>query len=468
MEKAISIEPGERDAHGKLAWASAAICDWDRLNAIAASLRARIKDGRSICEPFALLGLCDDAELHLICVKAVLGKGISAPSQVGTLASRPRDSASDRLRIAYLSSDFRRHPTANLITGLLEHHDRSRFLVEAVSIGQDDGSGERKRIISAVDTFIDAADKSDNEIAGLIRKHRIDILVDLNGLARGGRLGLLAQRPASVQVNYLGYPGSVGANLADYVIADKIILPADRQQFYSEQIIRLPDYYVAYDPLVADIPPAPPRHEAGLPESGIVFCCFNNSFKICETVFSIWMRLLRSVPDSVLWLFQDTPAVMVNLRKHASARGVDPSRLVFAERVSLGEHLARHRLADLFLDTLPYNAHTTACDALWMGLPLVTCAGQAFAGRVGASLLAGVRLPELVTVSHDDYEALALKLATNPLLLHSYRERLTENRASAPPFDAGRLSRQIEAAYSRISEIFQSGEKPRGFTVEQT
>jgi protein O-GlcNAc transferase len=466
--KALEIDPLESRTRSPMAWAAMAICDWSLLEKIAGELKRDVRERRSVMQPFTLLSLNDDSALQLTCATAFVDDILSVrPKPLPPKPARVQG-ALGRIRIAYLSADFRQHATAFLTTRLLERHDRSRFEVIGVSIGKDDASLERQRIVEAVDEFLDVRDKSDREIAQAILERRTDILIDLNGHAQGGRLGILAHRPAPIQVNYLGYPGTTGADFVDYIIADEILLPKDRQPFYSERIIQLPEYYAAYDALIEKSAATPERDELGLPEQGFVFCCFNNNYKITAVVFDRWMRLLRSVDGAILWLLRDSPAAEANLRKEAAQRGVDPSRLVFAERVGLSEHLSRHRLADLFLDTLPYNAHTTACDALWMGLPLVTCAGHAFAGRVGASLLTGVGLPELVTTSPDDYEALALKLATDPVLLRSYRERLTRNRASLPPFDADRLRRQIEAAYLQMWEIFGSGEKPRSFKVEQT
>jgi protein O-GlcNAc transferase len=462
--KALQIDPSHTDARSPMAWAAMAICDWDLSGHLEGELKSDIRDHKSIVQPFMLLAQCDDPALQLTCAQNFVADKVEPGTKLLWKRGDPIRNRGERIRIAYLSADFRQHATAYLITRLLEKHDRSRFEVIGISIGKDDASVERKRIVDAVDAFIDVQRMSDHEIAQLIFKRQIDILVDLNGHAQGGRIGILAYRPAPVQVNYLGYPGTTGADFVDYVVADEIILPMNRQPFYSEQIIQLPDYYAAYDPLFENGLTGADRHDAGLPENGVVFCCFSNNYKITKLVFDVWMRLLQSVEGAVLWLLRDTSTAERNLRKEAVACSVDPSRLVFADRVSLSRHLARQRLADLFLDTSPYNAHTTACDALWMGLPLVTCAGRAFAGRVAASLLTAAGLPELVTTSLDEYEALGRKLATDSALLNSYRERLTRNRASFPPFDADRLRRQIEAAYARMWDIRCNTQSPQGIT----
>jgi predicted O-linked N-acetylglucosamine transferase (SPINDLY family) len=300
----------------------------------------------------------------------------------------------------------------------------------------------------------------------LMRDLRVDIAIDRNGYVIDTRPAILAHRPAPVQVSYIGFPGTLGTDFIDYLIADPTVLPLDQQRFYTEHIVHLPDCYLINDSKRAVAAHTPTREAAGLPQQGFVFCCFNNNYKITPPVFDIWMRLLQRIEDSVLWLLRDNAAAEANLREQAAARAVAPARLVFAGRTSNEEHLARHRLADLFLDTLPYNAHTTASDALWMGLPLVTCLGESFAGRVAASTLKAVGLPELATRSLEDYEALALRLATEPSLLGGFRERLDRNRLTYPLFDTDRYRRHLEAAYTKMWEIWQRGEKPRSFAVE--
>jgi protein O-GlcNAc transferase len=318
----------------------------------------------------------------------------------------------------------------------------------------------------AFDQFVDVSNRSDQAVAALIRDMEIDIAVDLTGFTDGAKTGVFALRPAGIQVNYLGYPGTMGAPFIDYIIADPWVIPKDQESAYSECVVRLPHSYQANDSTkrIADVTPG--RSGAGLPESGFVFCSFNNSFKITPSVFDVWMRLLQAVEGSVLWLFEGSDAVPRNLRREAEARGVDPQRLVFAPRLKLEDHLARHRLADLFLDTLPYNAHTTASDALWAGLPVVTCLGSTFAGRVAASLLSAVGLPELITRSLADYEALALGLARDPARLASIKSKLADNLKSCALFDTARYSRHIEAAYVTMWERYRRGEPPSSFSVE--
>jgi predicted O-linked N-acetylglucosamine transferase (SPINDLY family) len=289
----------------------------------------------------------------------------------------------------------------------------------------------------------------------------------LNGLTEGFRPGIFACRPAPIQVNYLGYPGTSGAEYMDYILTDETVLPFDQQPFFTEKIVHLPDCYHANDATRHISSYVAPRSDLGPPDHGFVFCCFNQTFKISAPIFAIWMRLLARVPGSVLWLSEMSDLAEDNLRREAAARGIDPDRLIFAPRMdSSADHLARHRAADLFLDTLPYNAHSTACDALWAGLPVVTCTGAFFCGRVAASMLKAAGLPELVTSNLEDYEALALKLAGDPALLQATRRKLERNRSTCRLFDSDRFRRHIEAAYTTMWDIYRRGESPRNFRVE--
>jgi protein O-GlcNAc transferase len=320
-------------------------------------------------------------------------------------------------------------------------------------------------LMRAFDQFHDVRSQSDIEVAKLLSDIEVDIAIDLNGHTHGARSGILAHRPAPIQASYLGYPGTMGAAFIDYLIADPAVLPFDQQPFHTEKIVHLPDCYWVTDSKLAIAARTPTRREVGLPEDGFVFCCFNNNYKITPPVFDVWMRLLAAVEGSVLWLLPSNADAPENLRREAAARGIDPARLVLAERLKLPEHLALHRVADLFVDTLPYNAHTTASDALWAGLPVLTCRGDSFVGRVAASMLHAVGLPELVTRDLAEYEALALRLATDASLLHGFRRRLAQNLATCPLFDTDRFRRHIEAAYTMMWELHRRGEGPRGFSV---
>ena len=466
FEKALALSPAHPFAFGGLADSALKICDWPRMEKIVREIPARVEKG-DIVPPLTLLGYTSDPHLQLECVRANIAHLIP-PGSAPPAAKRPKPAPrqTEKLRIAYLSSDFFSHATAFLMAELFEIHDRARFDILGFCFSRNDDSDMRARLIAAFDEFHVVNAQSDREVADLIRRRKVDIAVDLKGFTQDSRPAILASRPAPVQVTYIGFPGPMGADFIDYVIADPIVLPFEQQPFYLEKIVQLPDCYQVNDSHRQIAATAPSRKDAGLPERGFVFCCFNNNWKITPPLFDVWMRLLRAVEGSVLWLIRDNAAVEANLRKEAAARGIDPRRLVFAQHVTLEEHLARHRLADLFLDTLLYNAHTTASDALWTGLPIVTCLGESFSGRVAASLLNAVGLPDLVTTNLADYEALALKLATDPSALGKVRARLAANRSTFPLFDTDRFRRHIEAAYTTMWDIHQRGEAPRSFRVE--
>jgi len=462
-ESALAIAPEHRYAFSTLLRARYTICDWTEVARLLGDLEGRLTDGRSVIEPFQLLCLPTQAPDQLRCARNYVS-GKTRALQIPSINFRPRDR--DKLRVAYLSADFRVHAVAMLIAELLELHDRARFEVLAVSFGPDDGSPMRSRIMKSVDQFHDVHDKSSEEIATLINGLGVDVAVDLTGHTRHGRIEILSHRPAPIQVSYLGYPGPTGADFIDYVIADPIVLPFADQAFYSETIVHLPDCYQVNDRQRRIASHVPSRHELGLPDQAFVFGCFNNNYKISAEVFDVWMRLLRQVDASVLWLLKSNDFAIGSLRREAQTRGIDPERLIFAPFTSPEEHLARHAAADLFLDTLPYNAHTTGSDALWAGLPLLTCAGTTFAGRVGASLLHAAGLPELVTHSLREYETLALELAAEPSRLQAIRRKLAANRLACPLFDTERFRRHIEAAYATMWDIHRRGEAPRSFRVD--
>src|SRR5439155_21761581 len=370
-----------------------------------------------------------------------------------------------KIRLGYLSGEFRTQATSILMAELFELHDRDRFELVAFDNGWGDASEIRGRIEKAFDEIVDITRLGDLQAATMMQQRQIDILVNLNGYFGRVRQGIFGHRPCPIQVNYLGFPGTLGADYIDYIVADRYVIPPEHAAFYTEKVVHLPDTYQVNDAKRRIAERTPTRAEVELPESGFVFCCFNNNYKITPEMFTIWMRLLSGVAGSVLWLLEDNAAVSRNLRREAEQRGVAAERLVFAPRMKLDEHLARHRLADLFLDTLPYNAHTTASVALWAGLPVLTCMGSAFAGRVAGSLLNAVGLPELITHSLEDYEALALQLATTPTLLSAIRAKLAQNRTSYPLFDTERFRRHIESAYLTMWERYQRGELPMSFAV---
>jgi predicted O-linked N-acetylglucosamine transferase (SPINDLY family) len=413
--------------------------------------------------PFVLLGLSGDPALQLQCARNYRAHRIPAlPAPLWN----GEHWTHDKIRVAYLSADFKTHATAFLMAELFERHDRERFEWHAMSFGIDDGSETRARLVAAFDRFHDVRGMSNAEAARLIRGLEIDIAVDLKGYTQDARPEILAHRPAPVAAAYLGYPGTMGAPFIDAIIGDAIVTPFEHQPHFTEQIVQLPHSYQVNDTRRRIAERAPTRVEAGLPDQSFVFCSFNNNWKIAPEVFDVWMRLLLATPGSVLWLLRDNDAAGRNLRAEAARRDVDPARLIFAERLLPEEHLARHRLADLFLDTLPCNAHTTASDALWAGLPVLTCPAGAFAGRVAASLVQAAGLPELIAPDLAAYEALALGLAREPAALAEIKAKLARNRDACPLFDAARSARHIEAAYTTMWQTWQRGEPPSSFRVE--
>jgi protein O-GlcNAc transferase len=434
------------------------LCDWPKAAEFGAQILARLGDPNLAVPPLLALYYDWAPQAQAKCARAWMDAMPALPRLVAA-AAHPQG----RLRIGYLSSDFRHHPVGATVVELFERHDRARFEIFAASLGADDGSDICRRIRSATDHFVDLSKLDDQATAERLRQLGIDILVDLNGHTLGARPQILHQRPAPVQASYMGFPGTMGADFMDYIIADAVVLPFDQEAFYREKIVQLADTYWVSD-TTRTIGTAPSRKAEALPEQGFVFCCFNHNRKITAALFDVWMRLLLAVPDSVLWLKQSPEPAMANLRAAATHRGVTADRLVFAKDATLDAHLARHALADLFLDTLPYNAHATASDALWAGLPVLTCLGRTFAGRVAASQLHALGLPELVTVNLTDYEALALRLARDPVLLSSWRTRLVQNRATQPLFDTGRFCRNLETAYLQMWE--RRGEPPCGFHVD--
>ncbi|HEY1878248.1 MAG TPA: hypothetical protein VGG66_12295, partial [Rhizomicrobium sp.] len=439
----LNVAPDHGFALNGLAQVTSLLCDWIGMVDLAPRLKSDIEADHSMIQPLVLMGYTEDGALLRRCAENYVHR--VAPAQPPLWdGKRYRH---DRIRLAYLSADFHTHPTTQLMAELFERHDRARFEVSAFAFGPDDNSAMRRRLIDAFDSFEDVRRMSDLEVARLLKSREIDIAVDLNGHTLEARPGIFSHHPAPVQVNYLVYPGTTGASFMDYILADRIVLPLDQQANFSEKIVHLPDCYQAND-ATRMVPVAPSRSEAGLPDGAFVFCCFNNNWKITAPQFDIWMRLLQQVPDSLLWLL-DSPA-RDNLRAHATARGVDARRLIFAPKLAPDRHLARYLLADLFLDTLPYNAHTTCSEALWAGVPVVSCYGKAFHGRVAASLLKAIDLPELVATRLEGYEALALELALNPALLKATREKLARNRLTTPLFDSERFRRHIEAAYEAM------------------
>jgi predicted O-linked N-acetylglucosamine transferase (SPINDLY family) len=426
--------------------------------------RVRAAAGRSTepaPSPFWFLAVPGSTPAEQRRCAEVWGRAVAESVQATRLSpAQESDRGAGRIRLGYLSSDLNEHAVATVIAEVIELHDRHRFEVVGYSYGSDDGSAARRRLVRAFDRFVDVRPLSFVDAARHIREDGIDILIDLNGYTRHARTEIVALRPAPVQVSHLGYPGTMGAEFIDYLISDFFVTPPEAAGGYSEALAVLPDCYQPQD-RQRPIGDSPPRATCGLPEDGFVFCCFNQPYKIAPDIFDVWCRLLQTVPGSVLWLWKANPWIEGNLRGAAAARGIAPDRLVFADYAPLAEHLARQQLADLFLDTFPYNAHATASHALWAGVPIVTRAGQTFASRVAGSLLRAAGLPELVTRTLDEYFQLSLNLATDRMALGRLRDRLAANRLTAPLFDTLRYVRNLEALYAEMHRRRVAGEAVR-------
>jgi len=437
-------------------------CDWDNFETDQAKLVDMVRQGVRV-PPFYLLSTPASALDQSICAQHWI-KPIAPPSEA--IFNHKVSAERERIRLGYLSADFHQHSTAHLMAELFERHHRDRFEVFAYSYGPDDESPMRARLGRAFDRFVDIRALSHHQAAEVIHADKVDILIDLKGYTHRARPAISAYRPAPVQVSYLGYPATMGADFVDYIIVDPFVVPGGQQPFFSERLVHLPGCYQVNDRRREVAGTHASRQECGLPAEGLVFCSFNNSYKLSPVFFDIWMRLLRSVPGSVLWLLEANELVKANLCSEAEKRGVDPGRLAFAPIVPSAEHLARHQHADLFLDTLPCNAHTTASDALWAGLPVLTCSGDTFAGRVAGSLLMAIGMPELIMESLEEYEQAALALASDPRRLIGLRQKLQKNRDASALFDLPKLTGNIEAAYARMWQTRLSGQKPAAFSIE--
>lgn len=468
FEAAAALAPEDLEAQSRVYKPLLDICAWDRVDAALERLLAHAREEPAErwtrrVHPWIALRLPLPVDMrHTIARQHALrvaarAAALPAPRQ----GERP--AARERLRIGYLSADLRNHPVGQLAAGLFERHDRARFEISAYSLSGDDGSDHRKRLRAAFEHFVDAENLPAEALAQRIADDGIDILVDLGGYTGGARSEVLALRPAPLQVAYLGYPGPMQADFIDYTIADAVVAPEAELGAIREAVVHLPACYQANDDRQPTAAATPTREAEGLPPSGFVFCCFNQTFKIERETFAAWMRILGAVPGAVLWLFASNAEAEANLRSAAAAQGVDPARLAFARWAKRPEHLARQRLADLFLDTTHYNGHTTDSDALWAGVPLVTRSAEAFAGRVGASLLKAIGLPELVVERLEDYERLAIELARDPARLAALRARLAQNRLMRPLFRSADFTRTLERAYERMWALRQAGEAPRFF-----
>jgi predicted O-linked N-acetylglucosamine transferase (SPINDLY family) len=449
-ETVLRLDPERPYARGNLAFCRLHGCDWHSLEEDRAAIAACLGADKRIINPFQMIALSHSRNDQLASAKMAVADKYAVPKEPLWRGERYEH---DRIRLAYLSADFNDHAVSTLMAGVFEHHDKTRFETIAVSLASTAANDRRRRLERAFDRFVEVGDKDDLATAKLLREMEIDIAVDLMGYTGDCRPKVLAFRPAPVQVNYLGFPGTMGSTSIDYLIADSTVVPDEHRNEYSETVIHLPDTYLPADDKRPIARHTPTRAEAGLPDDSFVFCSFNNTYKFMPEIFDIWMRLVTATEQSVLWLPATNDTAMRNLRREAEARGVDASRLIFAPFLAAAdEHLARLKLADLFLDTLPYNAHSTASDALWAGLPVLTTPGETFAGRVAASLLKAVGLPEMIADSLPAYEQMVLRLAHDPATLHEIRAKLARNRTTCPAFDTARFTRNLEAAFLSIYE----------------
>ncbi len=462
-EKVLSLRPDFEFLFGTYLNTKMTFCDWRSFVESLKRYRDGVAAGRKVTIPFPSLCLLDDPALHKAAAELFTRAKHPRSKALGPIRKRKPDG---KIRVGYYSADFREHAMTYLMAGLYEAHDADRFEIYGFSIGPYKDDRMRRRVSAAFHKFIDVSERSDRQIAQLSREMGVDIAVDLNGHTQNARPGIFAEGCAPIQVNYLGYPGTMGADYIDYIMVDKTVLPVENQPHFTEKAAYLPHCYQVNDSKRTTSDRIVTRQELGLPDTGFVFCCFNNSFKILPETFDGWMRILKAVDGSVLWLLESNQTAADNLRKEAEARGVDGERLVFAQRIPLEEHLARYTQADLFIDTLPYNAHTTTSDALWVGLPVLTCMGRSFAARVAASLLDTVGLPEMIANSQEEFEAKAIELAKNPEALRAVKAKLEANRATTPLFDTVLSARHIEAAYEAMYARCQAGSPPEVIEVQ--
>jgi protein O-GlcNAc transferase len=459
FQRASELAPEGKSVLGSTLGPKIKICDWTDRDEMIGELSSQILTGGRAMNPFNGLMVLDDPALQLLAAR-----NWSRTFRRATPALRT-DSGEGRIRIGYFSADFKSHPMIHLMGQMFSLHDRDRFSVKAFAYNVGEGDEYTKDVRASVDEYIDVDGMSDAEVAGLVQEHRIDVAIDASGYTAHCRTGIFALRAAPVQVNYLGYPGTMGAEFMDYIVADKMIVPAGSFQHYSEKVVWMPDSYSSRDTRV-EVPFGAARKDEGLPENAFVFCSFNQSNKITPDVFSRWMDILRRVENSVLWLLRDNDDAAINLQRHAADRGIDPTRLIFAGKRPQLEHLSRIRLADLCLDTLPYNAHTTANDALYVGVPILTLPGETFASRVCASLLKAVGMPDLIATDPADYVEQAVAIAGDPARLAGLRARLADTRRTGPLYDTPRYVRALEAAFTTMHERRLQGLAPDHIAVE--
>ena len=464
FDKALSLKPHIDWIFGDLLHTKMKICSWSGLAESLEDISKKVAANEKVISPFTLLALNDDACLHKQSSAIYTQDRYSENFSLGPI---PKAAKKEKIRIAYFSPDFRNHAVSLLTSELFEIHDRSRFEVFAFSLQKAlIGDEINLRLRKGLDRFIDADDMSDQQIAQLARELEIDIAIDLAGPTQYSRTGIFSYRAAPIQVNWLGYPGTIGAEYIDYIVADKIIIPEPHQQFYAEKIVYLPNTYMVDDTKRIPSTRVFTREECGLQENAFVFCCFNNDYKFNPKVLDGWSRILLAAKNSVLWISENNKYFRANIATEFESRGIDSDRIIFAQRVEMmADHLSRYALADLFLDTHPYNAHTTALDSLKAGVPILTLMGQSFASRVAASLLNAIGLPELITSTQEEYEALAIELALNPMKLADIKLKLAKNRLTTPLFDTPLFTKNLEAAYIKMMDRYQADLQPDHISI---
>lgn len=463
FDEALRADPGLPYLQGQRLHLKMKVCDWAGFADGLSKIEDDILAGKKAISPWLDLSLFDNGELQLAVASSYVKEEFDCD---GPPVDWPKPRAGGKIRIGYYSAEFHEHATTYLVSEFLDAHDRDRFEIYGFSSGPQTDDRMRRRVAAACDRFVEINDMSDRDVAVLSREMGIDIAIAINGYTSDARLGAFAERCAPIQVNFLGHAGTMGAPFIDYIIADRVLIPEENKKFHSEKTVWLPGCYQPNDSQREISSQPVTRAQYGLPESGFVFACFNNSYKITPHVFDCWMRILRRVDRSMLWMIECNKESPPNLRREAEKRGINPDRLVFAERAPLAEHLARHRLADLFIDTYPYTAHTTASDALWAGLPVLTTIGNTFAARVSASLLTALDMPELIANDIAQYEDMSVALANDPARLAEIRKKLAHKRVTNSLFNGKVFAAHIEAAYAEMHQRRRDGLPPDHFLIQ--
>ena len=451
--KAFKINPNFDFLLGKIIHTKSLFCNWKFFDENLKNLKNKLNKNEASSLPFATLSLYDSPLLQKKTTETWIKKTYS---NINKLKSISKHKPNKKIRLGYYSADFHNHATSHLIAYMFELHDKSKFELFGFSFGPDKNDEMRKRISSSFDHFVDVRLKSDVDIVKLSRNFKIDIAIDLKGITTDARFGIFINRCAPIQISYLGFPGTSGTDLIDYIIAHKTLIPKENQKFFSEKIIYLPDSYQPNDYTKKMSKKVFTREELSLPKNAFVFCCFNQNYKITPNIFNIWMKILKKIEGSVLWLIKDSNEGANNLKKEANKRGINPDKIIFAKRMTISEHLARHKMADLFIDTFPYTAHTTCSDALWSGLPVITLMGQSFASRLSGTLLNAVGLNELIATTEKDYEDLIINLAKDSNQLKIIKNKLEKNKINQPIFNTKLYTKKIESAYKEIYKRYHS------------